>query len=88
MERTGRLVRPIGQEVHVGNEQIRTLWTDSESESSPIVRRKLRNKFQTNDNDRRSGRKLGGIVDSQQKELHSAQVEELQRRDQQLLREQ
>ena len=35
--------------------------------------------------DRRSVRKLGEIVESQQEELHCVQAEELQRRDQQLL---
>ena len=35
--------------------------------------------------DRRSLRKLGAIVESQQEELHCARAEELQRRDQQLL---
>ena len=39
------------------------------------------------DYDRRSVRKLGGIVESQQEELHCAQAEELQRRDHQLLHE-
>ena len=39
------------------------------------------------DYDRRSVRTLGEIVESQQEELHCAQAEELQRRDQQLLHE-
>ena len=39
------------------------------------------------DYDRRSVRKLGEIIESQQEELHCAQAEELQRRDQQLLHE-
>ena len=43
-----------------------------------------RHEFQA-DYDRRSLRKLGEIVESQQEELHCAQAEELQRRDQQLL---
>ena len=37
------------------------------------------------DYDRRSVQKLSEIIDSQQEELHCAQAEELQRRDQQLL---
>ena len=45
-----------------------------------------KNEFQS-DYDRRSVRKLGEIVESQQEELHCAQAEELQRRDQQLLHE-
>ena len=39
------------------------------------------------DYDRRSVRKLGEIFESHQEELHGAQAEELQRRDQQLLHE-
>ena len=39
------------------------------------------------DSDRRNARKLCEIIESQQEELHCAQVEELQRRDQQLLHE-
>ena len=39
------------------------------------------------DYDRRSVRKFGEIIESQQEELHCAQAEELQRRDQQLLHE-
>ena len=46
-----------------------------------------RHEFQA-DYDRRSLRKLGDIVESQQEELHRAQAEELHRRDQQLLHEQ
>ena len=45
-----------------------------------------KHKFQA-DYDRRSVRKLGEIIESQQEELHCAQAEELQRRDQQLLHE-
>ena len=40
------------------------------------------------DYDRRSLRKLGEIIESQQEELHCAQAEEHQRRDHQLLHEQ
>ena len=43
-----------------------------------------RNEFQAA-YDRRSSRKLGEIVESQQEELHCARAEEVQRRDQQLL---
>ena len=39
------------------------------------------------DYDRRSVRKFGEVFESQQEELHCAQAEELQRRDQQLLHE-
>ena len=70
VERTGRLVRPIGQEVNTEHAQIRTLL-DRQAEIK-------RHEFQAN-YDRRS------IIESQQEELHRAQAEELQRRDQQLL---
>ena len=46
-----------------------------------------KHEFQAN-YDRRSVRKLGENIESQQEELHRAQAEELQRRDQQLLHEQ
>ena len=55
-------------------------WTDRKSRFSSNVRRKA-------EYDRRSVRKLGEIIESQQEELHCAQAEELQRRDQQLLHE-
>ena len=44
-ERTGGPVGPIGQELKVGNAQIRIelCWTDRQSEFSPNVERKLRN---------------------------------------------
>ena len=62
-------------------------WTDRKSKFSPNVRRKLRkHEFQA-DYDRRSVRKFGELIESQQEELHCAQAEELQRRDQQLLHE-
>ena len=46
-----------------------------------------KHEFQAN-YDRRSVQKLSEIIESQQEELHCAQAEELQRRDQQLLQEQ
>ena len=63
-------------------------WTDRKSKFSPNVRQRLRrHEFQAS-YDRRSIQKLGEIIESQQEELHCAQAEELQRRDQQLLHEQ
>ena len=62
-------------------------WTDRGSKSSPTARRRLEKQFQANYG-RRSVRKLGEIIESQQEELHCAQAEELHRRDQQLLHEQ
>ena len=63
-------------------------WTDRKSELSPNVRQKLRN---TNSRlittEEVSVRKLSEIIESQHEELHCAQAEELQQRDQQLLHE-
>ena len=59
--------------------RLELFWIDRKSKYSPNVRRRFRNEFQGN-YDRRSVRKLSEIIESQQ--------EELQRRDQQLLREQ
>ena len=86
-ERTGRPVRPSGQELNVGNAQIRTLLDRQKEQilaDCPAVMKK--HEFQADD-DRRSVRNLGEIIESQQEELHCAQAKELQRRDQQLLHE-
>ena len=58
-------------------------WTDRKSEFSPNVGQ---HEFQA-DYDRRSVRKKGEIIESQQEELHCAQAEILLRRDHQLLHE-
>ena len=82
-ERTVRLVGPIGKELNVASAQIRTLL-DRQKEQI-LAECQAKNKkyeFQA-DYDRRSVRKLGQIVESQQEELHCAQAEDLQR-DQQL----
>ena len=86
-ERTGRLVGPIGQEVNVANAQIRTLL-DRQKEQilAECLAEIKKHEFQA-DYDRRSVRKSGEIIKSQQEELHCTQAEELQRRDQQLLHE-
>ena len=83
-----RPVRPIGQELNVGNAQIRTLL-DRQKEQilAECLAEIKKHEFQA-DYDRRSVRKLCEIVESQQEELQCAQAEELQRRDQQLLHEQ
>ena len=87
-ERTGRLVRPIGQELNVGNAQIRTLLDSQREHILAECQAEIKkHEFQA-DYDRRSVRKLGEIFESQQEELHCAQAEELRRRDQQLLHEQ
>ena len=84
-ERTGRLVESIGQELNVANAQIRTLLDRQKKRFLAECQGEVgKHEFQA-DYDRRSVRKLGEIIESQQEELHCAQAEELQRRDQQLL---
>ena len=86
-ERTGRLVRPIGQVLSVANAQTRTLLDRQKEPLLAECQAEIKkHKFQA-DYDRRSVRKLGEIIESQQEELHCAQAEELQQRDQQLLHE-
>ena len=86
-ERTGRPVGPIGQELNVANAQIRTLLDRQKEQILAECQAEIKkHEFQA-DYDRRSVRKLGEIIESQQEELHCAQAEELQRRDQQLLHE-
>ena len=74
-----------GQEQNVGNAQSRTLL-DRQKEQilakclAEIKKHELQATY-----DRRSVQKLSEIIESQQEELHCAQAEELQRRDQQLL---
>ena len=86
-ERTGLLVRPSGQEPNVGNAQIRTLLGRQREQILAECQAEIKkHEFQA-DYDRRSVRKLCEIIESQQEQLHCAQAEELQRRDQQLLHE-
>ena len=81
-ERTGRLAESSNQDV-----QIRTLLDRQKERIVAECRAEIeKHEFQA-DYDRRSVRKLGEIIESQQEELHCAQAEELQRRDQQLLHE-
>ena len=86
-ERTRRPVESIGQELNVANAQIGTLL-DRQKERilAECLAEIKKHEFQA-DYDRRSVRKLGETIESQQEELHCAQAEELQRRDQQLLHE-
>ena len=87
-ERTGRPVRPSGQELNVGNAQIRTLLDRQKEQILAECQAEIKkHEFQA-DYDRRSVLKLNEIIESQQEELHCAQAGELQRRDQQLLHEQ
>ena len=73
-KRTERLVVERGQELNTERAQI---FADCQAEIK-------KHDFQS-DCDRRSFLKLSEILESQQEELHRAQAEELQRRDQQLL---
>ena len=76
-----------GQELNVGNAQIRTLLDRQKEQILAECQAEIKkHQFQAN-YDRRSGRKLSEIIQSEQEELHCAQAEELQRRDQQLLHE-
>ena len=87
-ERTGRPVMVSGQELNVGNAQIRTLLHRQKEQILADCQAEIKkHEFQA-DYDRRSVRKLSEIIESQQEELHCARAEELQRRDQQLLHEQ
>ena len=87
-ERTGRLVESIGQELNVANAHIRILLDRQNEQILAECQAEIeKHDFQAY-YDRRIVRKLGEIIESQQEELHCAQAEELQRRDQQLLHEQ
>ena len=69
-ERTGRLVRPSGQELIVGNAQIRTLLDRQKEQILAEYQAEIKkHEFQA-DYDRRSVRKLSEIIESQQEELH------------------
>ena len=86
-----RTVRPVGErsgrpaESSSQDAQIRTLLDRQKERILAECQAEInRHEFQA-EYDRRSLRKLGEIVESQREELHCAQAEELQRRDQQLL---
>ena len=73
----------LSQEVRT--HKLELCWTDKKERILAECQAEInRHEFQA-DYDRRSLRKLGEIVESQREELHCAQAEELQRRDQQLL---
>ena len=85
--RTGRPVESIGQELNVANAQIRTLLDRQKEQILAECQAEIKkHEFQA-DYDKRSVRKFGKIIESQQEELHCVQAEELPRRDQQLLHE-
>ena len=85
VERTGRPVVASGQELNVEHAQIRT-FVDRQKEQilAECQAEVKKHEFQAN-YDRRSVQTLSELIESQQEELHCAQAEELQRRDQQLL---
>ena len=85
-ERPGRPVRLSGQELNVANAQIRTLVDRQKEQILAECQAEIK-KHEFQADYRRSARKWGEIVESQQEELHCAQAEELQRRDQQVLHE-
>ena len=74
----------IGQELNVGNAQIRTLLDRQKEQILAECQTEIKkHEFQAN-YDRRSAQKLSEIIESQQEKLHCVQADELQR-DQQLL---
>ena len=77
-ERTGRPVMVSGQELNVGNAQIRTLLDRQKEQILAECEAEIKkHEFQAN-YDRRIVRTLSEIIESQQEELHCAQAEELQ----------
>ena len=86
-DRSGQPVVERSQELNTEHAQIRTLL-DRQREQilADCQAENRRHEFQAN-YDRRSIQKLSETIESQHEELHRAQAEELQRRDQQLLHE-
>ena len=85
VERTVRPVVERGQELNVEHAQIRTLLDRKREQILADCQAEImRHEFQA-DYDRRSLHIFSETIESQQEELHRAQAEELQRRDQQLL---
>ena len=84
-DRSGQPVVERGQELNTEHAQIRTLLDRKREQILANCQAEIgRHKFQA-DYDRRSFQKLSETIESQQEELHHAQAEDLQRRDQQLL---
>ena len=81
-ERTGRPAESSSQDA-----QIRTLLDRQKERILAECQAEIKKHEFQYDYDRRSLLKLSKIIESQQEELHCAQAEELQRRDQQLLHE-
>ena len=86
VERTGRPVVERGQDLNTEHAQIRTLLERQKEQILAECRAEIeKHEFQANYDRRSIQKKLSETIDSQQEELHRAQPEELQRRDQQLL---
>ena len=72
-ESTGRPVESIGQELNVANAQIRTRLDSQKERILDECQAEIKkHEFQA-DYDRRSVRKFGQMIESQQEELHCAQ---------------
>ena len=84
-ERTVKPVVERGQELNVGNAQIRTLLDRQKERILAECQAEIKKHELQANYDRRSIQILSETIESQQEELHCAQAEELQRRDQQLL---
>ena len=83
-----RLVVERGQELNTEHAQIRTLLNRQREQILADCQAEMKkHEFQAN-YDRRSIQNLSETIESQQEELHCAQAEDLQRRDQQLLHDQ
>ena len=67
-----------GQELNVGNAQIRTLLDRQKEQIFAECQAEIQKHDFQADNDRRSAQKLSEIIESQQVELHCAQAENLQ----------
>ena len=85
VERTGRPVVERGQELNVGNAQIRTLVDRQKEQILADCQAEIKKHEFHADYDRRSIQKLSATIESQQEEFYRDQAQELQRRDQQLL---
>ena len=85
VERTGRPVVERGQELNTEHAQIRTLLDRQKEQILAECQVEIKKHEFLANYDRRSVRKWSEIIESHQEELHCAQTEELQRRDQQLL---
>ena len=82
VERTGRSVVTSGQELNTEQAKITTLLDRQREQILAEFQAEIKkHEFQAN-YDRRSIQKLSETIESQQEELHRAQAEELQRRDQ------